>query len=130
MISTQYVWDNVYSYDKNFRLHMARHPARSWSIILQQAWAMKLREKLRHQNDHQNYQRQNKGRINEACCRFNQGRCSFGSSCKYEHKCTYCNKFGHAQLHCRKAQADRSDKISDNSLTNSNNSNNNHGVGV
>ena len=33
--STTYIWDNVYLYDKEFRLHMARNPQRSWSIILQ-----------------------------------------------------------------------------------------------
>ena len=33
-----YVWDNVYLYDKDFRLHMSKFPTRSWGIILQQAW--------------------------------------------------------------------------------------------
>ena len=42
-ISSQYVWDNVYAYDKEFRMHVARHhPQRSWSVILQQAWSMRL----------------------------------------------------------------------------------------
>ena len=39
-ISHTYVWDNVYSYDKDFTLHLSRHPERSWAIILQQAWSM------------------------------------------------------------------------------------------
>ena len=46
-ISQQFTWDNVYMYDKDFRLHMHRHPAPNWSMILQQAWAMRLREPLR-----------------------------------------------------------------------------------
>ena len=29
-----YVWDNVYTYDKEFRLHLSRHPERCWGIIL------------------------------------------------------------------------------------------------
>ena len=29
-----YAWDNVYAYDKEFRLHISRHPDRSWAIIL------------------------------------------------------------------------------------------------
>ena len=33
-----YSWSNVYAYDIDFRLHMARHPQRSWNVILQQAW--------------------------------------------------------------------------------------------
>ena len=35
--SITYMWENVYRYDREFRLHMAQHPNRSWSIILQQA---------------------------------------------------------------------------------------------
>ena len=41
-ISLSYVWDNVYTYNKEFRLHLSSHPQRSWAIILQQAWSMKL----------------------------------------------------------------------------------------
>ena len=41
-IALTYTWDNVYSYDKEFRLHMSKHhPNCSWSDILQQAWLMK-----------------------------------------------------------------------------------------
>ena len=29
-----YIWDNVYTYDKEFRLHLSRHPERCWGIIL------------------------------------------------------------------------------------------------
>ena len=36
-ISLSYTWDNVYMYDKDFRMHLARHPKRSWSVILQQS---------------------------------------------------------------------------------------------
>ena len=43
-ISMAYIWENVYMYDKEFRLHMARNPGRSWSIILQQAWSMRLKD--------------------------------------------------------------------------------------
>ena len=35
--SSTYVWDNVYAYDKEFCHHIARHPYRSWGVILQQA---------------------------------------------------------------------------------------------
>ena len=37
-ISQSYTWENVYMYDKDFRLHMSDHPQRNWNIILQQAW--------------------------------------------------------------------------------------------
>ena len=43
-VSLSYPWENVYLYDKDFRLHMSKHPERNWSIILQQAWSLRLRE--------------------------------------------------------------------------------------
>ena len=48
------------------------------------------------------------GRANSPCRRFNRGRCNYGVNCRYEHRCTYCNKYGHGSVNCRKAIADRS----------------------
>ena len=45
--SQSFTWKNVYMYDKDFRLNMAKHTNRSWSIILQQAWAVRLKEKIK-----------------------------------------------------------------------------------
>ena len=47
------------------------------------------------------------GKISEPCRCFNRGKCSFGSNCKCEHHCSYCFKFGHGSVNCRKATADR-----------------------
>ena len=44
--SQTYTWENVYMYDKDFRLHMSQHPKRRWSIILQQAWSVRLQDKI------------------------------------------------------------------------------------
>ena len=54
------VWENVYSYDKDFRLHMAENPGRSWAIILQQAWSLHLRDRRQHEDYHRenNYDKQ------------------------------------------------------------------------
>ena len=121
-----YTWDNVYSYDKDFRLHMSCHPERSWGIILQQAWAMRLKDK-QYRNDYdrgghtshqhkQGYGRQshhNGGNdrrsfnVNDICRRFNKMKCTAGSSCQYEHLCLYCFKFGHAIANCWKLAADK-----------------------
>ena len=39
--SQTFQWDNVYRYDKEFRIHMSRHHLqRNWGIILQQAFPM------------------------------------------------------------------------------------------
>ena len=53
-IAGMYIWDNIYNYDKEFRMHMAKHPDRNWAIILQQAWAMKLRDRI-HRSDNNNF---------------------------------------------------------------------------
>ena len=67
-----------------------------------QAWALRFRD--RHNN--QQYG-PTSGYIprkqNDACRRFNRGKCNLGTNCRYDHKCSYCNKFGHGSLHCRKA---------------------------
>ena len=80
-----YSWNNVYAYDIDFRLHMARHPLRSWAVILQQAWNLRLRDRHRDdQNRSGSEHRKNKRR--DICFRFNQGRCTYGDRCKFEHK--------------------------------------------
>ena len=111
--SLQYVWDNVYDYDKDFRIHMHRYPDRNWSVILQQAWMMRLQEKLgsssasRGLNSNQGSHKKN----SDACRRYNRGKCTFGNSCKYDHKCQYCNHFGHPISSCRKLAAERTEKV-------------------
>ena len=109
VISAQFIWENVYMYDKDFRLHMARNPALSWAIILQQSWSLRLRDRLSSHGSAQffNSNSNNRVKVNEPCRRFNRGKCNFGTNCKYEHKCNYCNKFGHGAVNCRKAAADR-----------------------
>ena len=114
-IVSQYIWENVYDYDKDFRLHMARYPDRNWSIILQQAWSMRLKDRLRSsefmgsRTPSQDYHKSghNNKHNNEACRKYNRSKCNFGSACKFEHKCSYCFKMGHPILKCRKLQADR-----------------------
>ena len=111
-----YIWDNVYSYDKDFRIHLAQNPRRSWAIILQQAWSMRLRDRLRYheQNEPTGGGSSDKGKVNpkDFCCRFNKGRCTFGLKCRYPHRCSYCLKHGHGLFNCRKLIADRKEKES------------------
>ena len=45
-ISQAYSWDNVYLYDKEFRMHMSKNPSRSWGMILQQAWSLRLKDRI------------------------------------------------------------------------------------
>ena len=103
-ISSTYVWDNVYQYDKEFRMHMAE---RSWAIILQQAWSLRLKDKLHITGENRSTSGGSPhNRSNEPCRKYNRGKCQFGSGCRYDHKCSYCFKFGHTILTCRKLKAD------------------------
>ena len=45
-------------------------------------------------------------KVNEPCRRFNKGKCKFGQSCKYKHRCNVpsCGKFSHGAHICRKCQ--------------------------
>ena len=46
--SLSYLWDNVYTYDKEFRMHISQFPQRSWAVILQQAWTLYMKDRLRY----------------------------------------------------------------------------------
>ena len=102
--SLSYHWDNVYKYDKLFRLHMEQNPTRSWAIILQQAWSLCLKDRISTggkmglevtRND-----TGTSGRKGKPCYRFNRGKCNFGMSCKFEHKCLACAKYRHGTHNC------------------------------
>ena len=107
-----YQWDNVYMYDRDFRMHISKHPQRSWSVILQQSWAMRLKDKIMSGNGGNNSDmsaRQGKrgggsGKRPKVCFPFNRGECTYGFSCKFEHRCLGCGKFGHGAHNCRRLQ--------------------------
>ena len=102
--ASTYSWDNVYTYDKEFRLHMSRYPNRSWAAILQQAWTIYLKDRLRNDghNFHGSGGMPSNKRKKDACKRFNKGLCTAGLSCKYDHQCLGCGKFGHGAHICRR----------------------------
>ena len=98
--ASSYVWENVYAYDREFRRHIARYPTRAWNVILQQAWTMLLKDRLK--NDHGMFKKGGKSK-KEFCKRFNKGRCTFGPSCIFEHRCSVPEggKYGHGAFNCR-----------------------------
>ena len=101
--SQTYIWENVYMYDKDFHLHLSRYPKRSWSIILQQAWAVRLKDKLK--NGPTNFNSTGGQTRNEICKRYNKGKCLYSSECNFEHRCSFCFKFGHSVINCRRLRA-------------------------
>ena len=106
--SLTFSWDNIYNYDKEFCMHISKFPQCSWSIILQQAWSMCLKDKVQNSDENRaNNSFNNSGhwssRNKEICKRFNKGKCTYGSSCKFDHCCAVpkCGKFGHGAHICR-----------------------------
>ena len=108
--SLTFVWENVYQYDKEFRLHISKFPHQKWSVILQQAWSMCLKDRLKSFKSGKNQANEGKVvKIKEPCKRYNRGKCTFGPNCKYEHRCSIerCSKFGHGVHICRLRNKDR-----------------------
>ena len=108
-----FAWDNVYKYDREFRMHMSRHhPHRNWSVILQQAWSMYLKDKVSN-NGNQNQLNSGTGQPKvrcKLCYDFNSGNCTFGRRCKFDHRCSFCNKYGHGSFNCQKANKSHSNQ--------------------
>ena len=113
--ASTYLWDNVYTYDKEFRMHMANYPNRNWSVILQQAWTMYLKDRIRHDNKNPNFGGSFK-KHKEECKRLNRGTCTSGMSCKYDHHCLECGKFGHGAHICRRRSSNGGPKYSGNAM--------------
>ena len=43
--SNTYLWDNVYAYEKDFCIHMAKNEGyRTWAVILQLSWNLRLNQ--------------------------------------------------------------------------------------
>ena len=103
--SQTYMWDNVYTYDKDFGIHISQFPDRTWAVILQQAYALRLKDKFRS-NEGSYGNKNNNNPKKEVCRLFQQGKCNYGVTCKYQHRCDICNKFGHGAHICRKRSGD------------------------
>ena len=120
-IAQTYSWESVYRYDRDFREHMAHHPLRSWGIILQPAWNLRLNSGARSSSlasastydnsNSNNLQRRDRSK-RDVCWRYNRGRCTYGSNCKFDHRCAICAKPGHGAHNCRKMNWDNNNKTS------------------
>ena len=100
-----FTWSNVYAYDRDFRIHMSSFPQHNWGIILSHAWLLRLKDRLTMRTSIGNGQEDRKPvSRRDICWKFNLGRCTYGMSCKFEHKCALCGKFGHGTHNCRRAR--------------------------
>ena len=112
LAANSFTWENVACYDYAFRQLMSRHPKCSWSTIFQQMWSLSMRDPVyRNFNNNNNSftshgsaGRSNNGRSHRDnyCWKFNKNKCKFGSRCKFEHCCYYCDWYGHGSYNCNK----------------------------
>ena len=127
-----FLWDNVSAYDIEFRQHMSRNPFRNWGVILQQAYTMCIKD--RHRSEGSSSNSGWRGGESPAammkkrkpCIAFQRGTCKFGSKCKWDHRCNFCNKFGHGTSVCRKAVGSTGNEMTENSNNEKTTNNSSH----
>ena len=104
--SLSLIWENVYRYDKEFRMHLSNFPHRNWGVILQQAWSIYLKDRIQRNDDKGGGSAEpNYAKKKEICKRFNKRKCTSGYKCNYDHRCLICGKFGHGVHICRNKKA-------------------------
>ena len=109
LAASSFVWDNVANYDFTFRQLMAKYPSRSWALIYNQMWNLAMREPLHRFNvaGSAGNSARRSGEFNskghdDYCWRFNKNHCKFGTRCKWEHRCFYCDGHRHGVFNCSK----------------------------
>ena len=112
-----FVWDNVASYDYTFRQLMEFNPKRSWALTYNQMLNLCMVEPLtksnanfnnfrKYQNGGGKFKSENAaGRSNyDHCWAFQNGHCKFGSDCRYDNRCSYCDSTRHGRKRCPKLE--------------------------
>ena len=76
---------------------------------MQQVWTMIIKDRIKFAENNQFGK--NKSKSGEICKLFNRGKCTYGLSCRYEHRCAVkrCGKYGHGAHICHKCGEDRDD---------------------
>ena len=118
LAASSYSWDNVACYDFAFRHLMSKHPERSWSTIFQQMWSPSMRDPVGRTgvnwggtaSSASSQGRGNKSHRDNYCWKFNKNRCKFGTKCKFDHCCYYCDAYGHGLFNCPRKSARSRDK--------------------
>ena len=106
MAASSFIWDNVASYDFTFRQLMAAYPHRSWARTYGQYWNLCMRDPIgsRHGGAGNNNSKNSKRNRDNYCWTFNKNKCNNGANCPHEHRCLYCDGWGHGMYNCFKLQ--------------------------
>ena len=104
----KYSWENVSSYDYQFRRWMHENPLRNWGKTLTQIWNLELTDVLVRNHEKHNKSLSKSNNRETLCWKFNKGKCN-DQHCRYEHKCSFCLRYGHPFVKCRKRESSRHD---------------------
>ena len=117
--SRSFKWDSVLPYDYQFCQYIVEYPTMSWGIKNAELYLecfngyIALPPKVPKNFSTGNHP---KGSGTLICNNFNKGLCTWGKSCKFEHKCFKCKSMGHPTTKCHQhkqekdKQKDKSDK--------------------
>ena len=88
---------------------MSQYPNRNWGKIYTQMWNLAMKEPItkfvRYGNANQSNNRQTEGKNREKYCwKFNKNKCK-NKNCDWEHRCKYCDGWGHGLYNCYKKLA-------------------------
>ena len=123
LATSSFVWENVANYDFTFRQLVSQNLNRSWAKIYHQMWSLSMRDPLHSNrfsqitNKSSNNNRAGRKDRDDYCWKFNKNHCKFGARCKFEHRCHYCDGYGHGSYNCgkkNKSRDNRSEKLEDN----------------
>ena len=134
-----YIWDNVAYYDYTFRHLLEYNPQRSWALTYNQMWNLTMVEPLVKKGNYvgnggfsnKSTEQGNRPKYDH-CWSFNRGYCKYGSNCRYDDCCSYCDSLKHGRNTCPKYNGRKSSggnsnaNDSGNSNGRSNTNNNNH----
>lgn len=109
-MTTTWIWDNVFKYDKAHRRMMQTFPWRKWHVPYDiRKGHLKVTHAMNPNHNNPRYRKpgQSAKAKKEICQNFNRGKCSYGNSCRFDHKCAICGKYGHCALNCRANNKDK-----------------------
>lgn len=109
-MTTTWIWENVFKYDKSHRRMMQTFPRRKWHVPYDIGKShLKVTHAMNPNNNNPRFHKPGQGSKpkKEICRNFNRGKCSYGNSCRFDHKCAICGKYGHCALNCRAGTKDK-----------------------
>ena len=103
LAASTFIWEAVYNYNKKCRHKIASNPHRSWDSFDNRLWSQQFTGShlLKKKDPPIAKKPKAGGDDSDVCFKYNQaGGCPFGQSCKFQHKCMVCGKWGHPATQC------------------------------